>query len=169
MKKTIQRAFEDAAFGLQVGDMSGVVSTDSGVHLIMRTAWRSSKAKRCWRPLRRAHAGVGFRREWAAAEKGRRASQQQPCWIESKHMKTWKPQNSSWPIWLGWIDCWPLILFGAAARWIELRKHVLRGESEMSSRSRLSYHLSNLPHILQALCNGSFAFGSRMTEPGTAM
>lgn len=33
-----QRAFEDAAFGLQVNGLSGVVSTDSGVHLIMRTA-----------------------------------------------------------------------------------------------------------------------------------
>ncbi|CAM9443609.1 unnamed protein product [Ectocarpus sp. 12 AP-2014] len=34
----MQRAFEDAAFGLPVGGLSGVVSTDSGVHLIMRTA-----------------------------------------------------------------------------------------------------------------------------------
>ncbi|CAN0355785.1 unnamed protein product, partial [Scytosiphon promiscuus] len=33
-----QRAFEEAAFGLPVGGLSGVVSTDSGVHLIMRTA-----------------------------------------------------------------------------------------------------------------------------------
>ncbi|CAM9739162.1 unnamed protein product, partial [Laminaria digitata] len=34
----MQRAFEDAAFGLVVGGVSGIVSTDSGVHLIMRTA-----------------------------------------------------------------------------------------------------------------------------------
>lgn len=34
----LQRAFEDAAFGLQIGGVSGVVSTDSGMHLIMRTA-----------------------------------------------------------------------------------------------------------------------------------
>ena len=34
----MQKAFEDAAFALQVGEMSGVISTDSGVHLILRTA-----------------------------------------------------------------------------------------------------------------------------------
>ncbi len=34
----MQKAFEDAAFLLKVGEMSGVVSTDSGVHLILRTA-----------------------------------------------------------------------------------------------------------------------------------
>lgn len=34
----MQRAFEDAAFGLRIGGLSGVVSTDSGVHVIMRTA-----------------------------------------------------------------------------------------------------------------------------------
>ena len=33
----MQRAFEEAAFGLGVGEMSGVVRTDSGVHLILRT------------------------------------------------------------------------------------------------------------------------------------
>ncbi|CAM9103390.1 unnamed protein product [Choristocarpus tenellus] len=33
----MQRAFEDAAFGLAVGGLSDVVATDSGVHLIMRT------------------------------------------------------------------------------------------------------------------------------------
>ncbi len=34
----MQRPFEEAAFGLGVGQMSGVVSTDSGLHLIYRIA-----------------------------------------------------------------------------------------------------------------------------------
>ncbi|CCG80790.1 Peptidyl-prolyl cis/trans isomerase [Taphrina deformans PYCC 5710] len=34
----MQKPFEEAAYALQVGEMSGVVETDSGVHLIMRTA-----------------------------------------------------------------------------------------------------------------------------------
>lgn len=34
----MQKPFEDAAFGLPVGGMSDVVDTDSGVHLILRTA-----------------------------------------------------------------------------------------------------------------------------------
>ncbi|KZV65490.1 rotamase-domain-containing protein [Peniophora sp. CONT] len=34
----MQKPFEDAAFALQVGEMSDVISTDSGVHLILRTA-----------------------------------------------------------------------------------------------------------------------------------
>ena len=33
----MQRAFEEAAFALEVGAMSGVVDTDSGVHLVLRT------------------------------------------------------------------------------------------------------------------------------------
>ena len=33
----MQKPFEDATFTLQVGQMSDVVSTDSGVHLILRT------------------------------------------------------------------------------------------------------------------------------------
>ncbi|KAJ7651599.1 hypothetical protein DFH06DRAFT_1041587 [Mycena polygramma] len=33
----MQKPFEDAAYGLQVGQISDVISTDSGVHLVMRT------------------------------------------------------------------------------------------------------------------------------------
>merc|ERR1712070_471840 len=32
----MQKAFEDASFGLGVGQMSPIVSTDSGVHIILR-------------------------------------------------------------------------------------------------------------------------------------
>uniref|UniRef100_K3WUY5 Peptidyl-prolyl cis-trans isomerase n=1 Tax=Globisporangium ultimum (strain ATCC 200006 / CBS 805.95 / DAOM BR144) TaxID=431595 RepID=K3WUY5_GLOUD len=34
----MQKPFEDATFGLRVGELSGVVDTDSGVHIILRTA-----------------------------------------------------------------------------------------------------------------------------------
>ena len=34
----MQRPFEDASFALRVGEMSGVVDTDSGVHIIKRIA-----------------------------------------------------------------------------------------------------------------------------------
>jgi len=34
----MQKPFEEAALGLKVGEISDVVSTDSGVHLILRTA-----------------------------------------------------------------------------------------------------------------------------------
>lgn len=34
----MQAAFEGPAFGLAVGELSGPVSSDSGVHLILRTA-----------------------------------------------------------------------------------------------------------------------------------
>ena len=34
----MQKPFEDTTFGLGVGQMSDIVETDSGVHLILRTA-----------------------------------------------------------------------------------------------------------------------------------
>lgn len=34
----MQKPFEDASFALKVGDLSKPVFTDSGVHLILRTA-----------------------------------------------------------------------------------------------------------------------------------
>jgi NIMA-interacting peptidyl-prolyl cis-trans isomerase 1 len=37
-RNQMQKPFEDAAFALNVGELSNIVSTDSGVHLILRTA-----------------------------------------------------------------------------------------------------------------------------------
>ncbi|MCO5565507.1 hypothetical protein L7F22_019181 [Adiantum nelumboides] len=34
----MQKPFEDATYGLQVGEMSDVIKSDSGLHLILRTA-----------------------------------------------------------------------------------------------------------------------------------
>jgi len=34
----MQKPFEDAAYGLKVGEISDVISSDSGVHLVLRTA-----------------------------------------------------------------------------------------------------------------------------------
>lgn len=36
-RKQMQKPFEDAAYGLEVGQISDVISSDSGVHLILRT------------------------------------------------------------------------------------------------------------------------------------
>ena len=36
-RKRMQKPFSDAAFALKVGEMSQVVDTDSGMHLILRT------------------------------------------------------------------------------------------------------------------------------------
>jgi NIMA-interacting peptidyl-prolyl cis-trans isomerase 1 len=35
-RKKMQPAFEKAAFGLRVGEMSGLVDTNSGVHVLLR-------------------------------------------------------------------------------------------------------------------------------------
>lgn len=40
----MQKPFEDASFALKVGDMSGPVFTDSGVHIILRTGWEEEAA-----------------------------------------------------------------------------------------------------------------------------
>jgi len=37
-KGAMQKQFEDAAFKLEVGEMSGVVDSDSGVHIVLRLA-----------------------------------------------------------------------------------------------------------------------------------
>jgi NIMA-interacting peptidyl-prolyl cis-trans isomerase 1 len=34
----MQKPFEDAGFSLAVGEISGFVDTDSGIHIIMRVA-----------------------------------------------------------------------------------------------------------------------------------
>ncbi|GAA5832281.1 hypothetical protein JCM11251_004306 [Rhodosporidiobolus azoricus] len=37
-RNQMQKPFEDASFALNVGELSKIISTDSGVHLILRTA-----------------------------------------------------------------------------------------------------------------------------------
>ena len=34
----MQKAFEDASFGLEIGQLSGLVDSDSGIHIILRIA-----------------------------------------------------------------------------------------------------------------------------------
>ena len=37
-KGKMQKAFEDASFALEVGQLSGLVDSDSGIHIILRVA-----------------------------------------------------------------------------------------------------------------------------------
>ncbi|CAK8988368.1 Putative peptidyl-prolyl cis-trans isomerase dodo (PPIase dodo) (Rotamase dodo), partial [Durusdinium trenchii] len=37
-RQKMQKPFEDASFNLAVGEISGIIETDSGFHLILRTA-----------------------------------------------------------------------------------------------------------------------------------
>jgi NIMA-interacting peptidyl-prolyl cis-trans isomerase 1 len=35
----MQKPFEEATYALKVSELSDIVDTDSGVHIIMRTGW----------------------------------------------------------------------------------------------------------------------------------
>lgn len=39
----MQKPFEEVAFGLKVNEISDIVDTDSGVHIILRTGWLLSE------------------------------------------------------------------------------------------------------------------------------
>ncbi len=42
----MQKPFEDASFALNVDEMSKVVDSDSGLHVILRIAWTQTKQKK---------------------------------------------------------------------------------------------------------------------------
>ena len=35
----MQEAFEKGTYALKVGELSGLIDTDSGIHIILRTEW----------------------------------------------------------------------------------------------------------------------------------